>query len=237
MRNTRHVGGCLLEGTRQSEAAFLAMDDLRLAAWLPWMTPFEAALSSAFIASRPAATAASLSPASDSSRNLRTAVFRRDFTAWLRWRAFSFCLLRLIWDLMFATCGSSELELVRIGSLVLVGCLATPPKIGTGRIGCRTCSEQHYRHASRAPKSPAALAERRPTSGVQRSAPAASGHRLQHPPRLPDTEIVEGGQVDVDRDHRPHREVRAEPGEEGRDRLVAGLAQRGRRGDRVVEPP
>ena len=72
------------EGSRQSEAAFLAIEDLRFAAWLPWMTPFEAALSSARIASRLAATAASLSPASDSSRNLRTAVFRRDFTAWLR---------------------------------------------------------------------------------------------------------------------------------------------------------
>src|SRR6478752_8629859 len=135
MQDTRHEGGCRWRRSRQSEAAFLAIDDLRFAAWLLWMTPREAALSSAFIASRLAATAASLSPASDSSRNLRTAVFRRDFTAWLRWRAFSFCLLRLLWDLMFATCGSSELELVWNGSLVLVGCLAIPPdQHGEGRV-------------------------------------------------------------------------------------------------------
>ena len=50
MQNTRHEGGCRgVEGSRQSEAAFLAIEDLRFAAWLPWMTPFEAALSSAFI--------------------------------------------------------------------------------------------------------------------------------------------------------------------------------------------
>ena len=30
-------------------------------------------------------------------------LFSADFTDLLRWRAFSFCLLRLIWDLMFAT--------------------------------------------------------------------------------------------------------------------------------------
>ena len=49
------------------------------------------------------AVAASTSPASAASRNLRTEVFSADLTALLRCRAFSFCLLRLIWDLMFAT--------------------------------------------------------------------------------------------------------------------------------------
>ena len=46
---------------------------------------------------------ASVSPASAASRNLRTAVFSADFTDLLRSCAASFCLLRLIWDLMFAT--------------------------------------------------------------------------------------------------------------------------------------
>src|SRR5689334_6758173 len=69
-----------------------------------------------------------------------------------------------------------------------------------------------------APKSPGA-----PVTG---SAPAASGHGPQHPPRLPDPEIVERGEVDVERDHRPHREVRAEPGEEGRHSLLARLRER-----------
>src|SRR5690349_15504175 len=87
----------------QSDAAFLPMADLRLAAWFLWMTPLEAALSSRLLASRAAASAASLSPAAAASRNLRTAVFSADFTDLLRSCAASFCRLRLIWDLMFAT--------------------------------------------------------------------------------------------------------------------------------------
>src|SRR5687768_16178077 len=89
----------------------------------------------------------------------------------------------------------------------------------TERVGCRTCRGKHYRHASRAPKS-----SDRSGNG---STPAASGDRLQHPPRLADAEIVEGGQVDVDRDHRPHGEVSGEAGEEGGDDLLAHLRERG----------
>ena len=95
-------------GGRQREAAFLAMADLRFAAWFLWMTPLEAALSSFLAASRPASTAASLSPASAASRNLRTADFRPVLTALLRSCRISFCLLRLIWDLMFATTAPSS---------------------------------------------------------------------------------------------------------------------------------
>src|SRR6266516_5483764 len=47
--------------------------------------------------------AAAVSLASAASRNLRTAVLREDLTALLRRRARSFCLLRLICDLIFAT--------------------------------------------------------------------------------------------------------------------------------------
>src|SRR5262249_22011473 len=80
-----------------------AIADLRFAAWFLWMTPLLAALSRLCDAARIAAVAAATSPVSAASRNLRTAVFRDDLTALLRCRAFSFCLLRLIWDLIFAT--------------------------------------------------------------------------------------------------------------------------------------
>src|SRR5262245_12032214 len=67
------------------------------------MTPLLAAWSSLRVASRSSAEAASLSPAAAVSWNLRIAVLSEDFTALLRRRRFSFCLLRFIWDLMFAT--------------------------------------------------------------------------------------------------------------------------------------
>src|SRR5258708_992510 len=86
-----------------SSAARLAIADLRFAAWFLWMTPLLAALSRLAHAMRMASVASATSPSSAASRNLRTAVFSDDLTALLRWRAFSFCLLRLIWDLMFAT--------------------------------------------------------------------------------------------------------------------------------------
>ena len=38
---------------------------------------------------------------------LRTEVRSDDFAALFRWCAFSFCLLRLIWDFMLATRGTS----------------------------------------------------------------------------------------------------------------------------------
>src|SRR5271169_790051 len=79
------------------------MADLRFAACFLWITPLLAALSRSRVAARMAAAAASASPASAASRNLRTLVFSVDLTALLRCLAFSFCLLRLICDLMFAT--------------------------------------------------------------------------------------------------------------------------------------
>src|SRR5882757_8974121 len=69
--------------------------------------------------------ALSASPASAASRNCRTDVFSSDLTALLRWRAFSFCLLRLIWDLIFAT---------RMPRQV---CLGGPVVPGTSRVGHR----------------------------------------------------------------------------------------------------
>src|ERR1700712_1300631 len=97
--------GASAGGLLQREAAFFWMADLRLAAWFLWMTPLEAALSSCLPASTARALASS-APASAAARNLRTAVFSADLTALLRSCAASFCRLRLIWDLMFATSGS-----------------------------------------------------------------------------------------------------------------------------------
>src|SRR5262245_50387959 len=90
-------------GQAWSSVARLAIADLRFAACFLWITPLLAALSRLRLASRMASTAASVSPASAASRNLRTLVFSDDLTALLRCLAFSFCLLRLICDLMFAT--------------------------------------------------------------------------------------------------------------------------------------
>src|SRR5215203_2936241 len=67
------------------------------------MTPLLAALSSSREAVVMACTAVSRSPASAASRNLRTDVLSEDLTPLLRRRAFSFVLIRLSWDLMFAT--------------------------------------------------------------------------------------------------------------------------------------
>src|SRR5690606_11967766 len=98
----RMVAG-LVCGRSQSEAAFLAMADLRLAAWFLWMTPFDAALSSLRAVSAASALASSTLPASAASWNRRTAVFSAERTDLLRARAASFWRLRLICDLMFAT--------------------------------------------------------------------------------------------------------------------------------------
>src|SRR5260370_34493540 len=79
------------------------MADLRFAAWLLWMTPLLEALSSWRHAARSATPVSSMSPDSAAWRNFLMDVFSEDLTALLRSLAFSFCLLRLIWDLMFAT--------------------------------------------------------------------------------------------------------------------------------------
>src|SRR5258708_8693083 len=67
------------------------------------MTPFETALSSWREAARVSSSALAWSPASTASRALRIAVLSDDLIDWLRWRRFSLVLIRLIWDLIFAT--------------------------------------------------------------------------------------------------------------------------------------
>src|SRR5699024_10716353 len=81
------------------------------------MTPLLAALSKARAAVRCSMTAFSTSPASAARRNLRTAVFSEERTAWLRIRAFSFCRLRLICDFSFdlRRCAPVDLFCVSFG--------------------------------------------------------------------------------------------------------------------------
>src|SRR3954465_5882677 len=88
---------------RQRDAAFLAMADLRLAAWFLWMTFLDAALSSFLVASPASFLASSVLPASTASVKRRTAGLSAERTDLLRSRASSFCRLRLICDLIFAT--------------------------------------------------------------------------------------------------------------------------------------
>lgn len=80
-----------------------ARPDLRFAAWFLCRTPLLAALSSLREAAERAAAASSLLPALTASRTLRISVRSSALTSRLRRRAFSFVLIRLILDLMFAT--------------------------------------------------------------------------------------------------------------------------------------
>src|SRR6476469_1835394 len=104
-------GAPFLEGQVQIWFARLAMADFLFAAWLAWITPLLAALSSLRLASRSSSAALVWSPESAASRNLRIAVFTEDLTDLLRRRAFSFVLIRLIWDLMFATLNCSSMSI------------------------------------------------------------------------------------------------------------------------------
>src|SRR5919107_44640 len=87
----------------QTALTRLAIADLRLAAWLRWMTPLLAALSSALLAARCSSVAFSVSPASTASRKRRAGLRTAERTDLLRCRRFSLVLTRLIWDLMLAT--------------------------------------------------------------------------------------------------------------------------------------
>src|ERR1700753_3196634 len=75
----------------------LASADFLCAAWLAWMTPLEAALSSSREAAWASSCAFAASPDSTASRVLRIAVFSEDLTAFLRWLAFSLVLIRCVW--------------------------------------------------------------------------------------------------------------------------------------------
>src|SRR6266511_1321668 len=81
---------------RQLATSFLAIADLRLAAWFLWITPLLTALSSLREASRSSSFASSASPAALAVLNLRIAVFNDDLTALLRTRRFSSCPF-LVW--------------------------------------------------------------------------------------------------------------------------------------------
>jgi hypothetical protein len=67
------------------------------------MTPFDTATSSSRVALLSSVAIALESPAASASRNRRIAVLKDERTDLLRRRAFSLVLIRLIWDLIFAT--------------------------------------------------------------------------------------------------------------------------------------
>src|SRR5882757_4099664 len=131
------------------------------------MTPFETALSSARDASRVYSVAFSTSPAAAASRALRIAVFREDLTALLRSRAFSLVLIRLIWDLMFAT--NEPLQVLARGRtgpgpMIFLGVRLVPERAGD------TAAQATSRPPGHPNRSPRGL---RPTSrtGPNRTAP------------------------------------------------------------------
>src|ERR1700743_3761818 len=74
--------------------------DFLFAAWLLWMTPLLAALSSLRLVDTSSSAAFSFSPAAAASRNARTAVRSDDFTDLLRSRARSLVRLRFCCDLL-----------------------------------------------------------------------------------------------------------------------------------------
>src|SRR5262249_36707523 len=146
------------------------------------MTPLLAALSRLCDAARIAAVAAATSPASAASRNLRTAVFRDDLTALLRCRAFSFCLLRLIWDLIFATrkprSGSGSRRWARAD----LAPAAAPPRSKAGRNTPTRKDIPTRGPRSNQPPRPAAhpAAHRTAHPAAHRAAHPAA-HRAAHP--------------------------------------------------------
>src|SRR5689334_25155391 len=79
------------------------MADFLFAAWFAWMTPLLTALSSLVEAALRASLAAAASPDSAAFWNLRIQVLSSLLTALLRSVAVRFVLIRLSWDLMFAT--------------------------------------------------------------------------------------------------------------------------------------
>lgn len=99
----------------QRVATFLEIEDFLLAAWFRCITPAETALSSLRLAALASCCACSVSPESAASRKRRIEVLSADLTDLFRSRADSFCLLRLIWDLMLAT-KKCLLESNRVGA-------------------------------------------------------------------------------------------------------------------------
>src|SRR5665647_2807130 len=92
------------------------MADFLLAAWFLWMTPLVTALSSLVEATLSASAAAEASPESAAVLNLRTKVRSSLLTALLRSVRRALVLMRLSWDLMFAT---RTLSHIRVRSMVL----------------------------------------------------------------------------------------------------------------------
>src|SRR5690242_10275829 len=153
------------------------------------MTPLLTALSSLREASRISAVALSASPAALASLNLRIAVFSDDLTALLRRRRFSFCRLRLIWDLMFATRQPRLSSSVRIGDTSVqkhATCQLTsepqPTQIHDGRTYCDQGMFQAVQPSPGSrPRSVPRTVTGSPTSVVWKSQSALASFTLTHP--------------------------------------------------------
>src|SRR6266849_3284007 len=102
--------------------------DLRLEAWLLWMIPRAAALSSRLTARRRSSAAVS-APTSAADTAFLMRVLTSDLAALLRTRAISLVRLRLIWLLMLATAGVLPVPFGR------TGCLGNPVMLSAGRRG------------------------------------------------------------------------------------------------------
>src|SRR5665647_2565541 len=94
------------------------MADFLLAAWFLWMTPLLTALSSLVEATLSASAAAWASPDAAAALNLRIQVRSSLLTALLRSVRRAFVLMRLSWDLIFATRTLSQIRLGRWCSVI-----------------------------------------------------------------------------------------------------------------------
>ena len=162
-------------------------------------------------AARWAAVAFSTSPAATASRALRIAVLSEDLTALLRRRAFSLVLIRLIWDLMFATKEPFQVrQLMR----------SAPLPLG------RTSSAEGTRHSW--PRLPAALG-RPPKPGA---APAVGPWRLRIDPTRALADTRQTSRIRTLRARDPYQRAGAEPYRPGADpQLLHHRAHRPRQVD------
>src|SRR5512139_3665022 len=196
------------------------MADFLFAAWFLWMTPLDAALSSFLLAAFASSCAFSTSPDAAASRNLRIADFSADLTALLRSCAASFCRLRLIWDLMFAT------TVRLVWSDAGFGLVCGQPSLARHAKGNDTSGRARPSNRAR---------------GLVGREPDAAASPFEEPGGLAPAELSERGQPYVLGDGVAVGEPASERGQVRRDILLAEPAKRGERvhvlvEDRVLDP-